>query len=120
MRYDWLRRVYFVINLLPETLLAGTDTDLLERSRVTEAIAERNQVFMKDGLLELAVADYRRIKDTDYYGYVIWIKYRSVSSFSDWAHVALWLSALGIAAVNYQLAVDVAQYIKNLYFQINN
>jgi hypothetical protein len=120
MRYDWLRRVYFVINLLPETLLAGNDTELLERSRVTEAIAERNQVFMKDGLLELVVADYRRIKSEEYYAYLIWVKYRPVSTISDWIHVILWLSSLGIAVVNYQVALDAINYIKDLYFQINN
>jgi len=76
MRADTLKRVYFVINLLPETLLAGSDVELLERSRVTEAIAERNQVFMKDGLLEIIEADYRRIKTAEYYAYLVWIKYR--------------------------------------------
>jgi hypothetical protein len=120
MRYDWLRRVYFVVNLLPETLLAGSDTESLERSRVTEAIAERNQVFMKDGLLELVVADYRRIKSEEYYAYLIWVKYRSLSSIGDWIHVILWISSLGIAVVNYQVALDAINYIKDLYFQINN
>lgn len=120
MRYDWLRRVYFVINLLPETLLAGQDTELLERSRVTEAIAERNQIFMKDGLLELISADYQRIKDNDYYAYLIWIKYRPISKIADWFHVIIWLSALCVALANYQLAITAFEYLKNLYFQINN
>lgn len=120
MRTDWLRRVYFVINLQPETLLAGSDTEMLERSRVTEAIAERNQIFTKDGLLEIVQADYRRIKDNDYYAYLIWIKYRTISTLSDWAHVIVWFAALGIAAMNYHVIIEAAWYIKDLYFQINN
>jgi hypothetical protein len=120
MRTDWLRRVYFVINLLPETLLAGTDIELLERSRVMEAIAERNQIFTKDGLLEIVQADYRRIKDSDFYAYLIWIKYRSLSKFSDWAHVLIWLAAVSLIAVNYQILIDLSKYIGNLYYQINN
>lgn len=120
MRADMLKRVYFVINLLPETLLAGQDSELLERSRVTEAIAERNQIFMKDNLLELVEADYERIKTEDYYAYLIWIRYRTISTIGDWVHVLLWLVALGVLAVNYHYLIDGFVAIKNLYQQINN
>ena len=120
MRSDLLRRVYFVINLQPETLLAGSDTEMLERSRVTEAIAERNQIFTKDGLLEIVQADYRRIKDDNYYAYLIWIKYRTISKLSDWAHIIIWLAAVGIAFVNYHIILEAVWYLKDLYFQINN
>jgi hypothetical protein len=120
MRTDLLRRVYFVINLLPETLLAGSDVDLLERSRVTEAIAERNQVFMKDGLLEIIEADYRRIKTAEYYAYLVWIKYRWNSTISTWIKSILWISLLALAVVNYQIAVDAAKSSWEWYNQINN
>lgn len=120
MRTDWLKRVYFVINLQPETLLAGQDTDLLERSRVTEAIAERNQVFMKDGLLEIISADYQRIKTTEYYAYLIWVKYRWESTFGTWLKSILWLAGLVLLVVNYQLFIDWAIQLKDWYVQINN
>lgn len=120
MRTDLLRRVYFVINLLPETLLAGGDVDLLERSRVTEAIAERNQVFMKDGLLEIIEADYRRIKTADYYAYLVWIKYRWSSAISTWIKAILWISLLVILIANYQVAINGAQSVWAWYLQINN
>jgi hypothetical protein len=120
MRTDWLKRVYFVINLLPETLLAGGDVDLLERSRVTEAIAERNQVFTKNGILEIIQADYRRIKDETYYAYLIWIKYRWQTVFSDWVKLILWLALAITAVYNYHLVVDLAQYLYAGYMKINN
>ena len=120
MRSDWLKRVYFVINLLPETLLAGGDVELLERSRVTEAIAERNQVFTKNGILEIIEADYRRIKDNDYYAYLIWVKYRWQTSFSEWFKTIAWLILLGTLVYNYQLFVDLFQYLYAGYVKINN
>jgi|688.fasta_scaffold01416_44 hypothetical protein len=120
MRADTLKRVYFVINLLPETLLAGSDVELLERSRVTEAIAERNQVFMKDGLLEIIEADYRRIKTAEYYAYLVWIKYRWESKISTWFKTVLWISLLVTIAVNYQIGVTAAKSIWMWYQQINN
>lgn len=119
MRTDWLRRVYFVINLLPETLLAQ-DTDLLEKSRVTEAIAERNQIFTQDGLLEIIQADYRRIKSSEYYAYLIWIKYRTLTRIWDWLHVIVWISVVAFAAINYQFFVDSAIQVKDWYIRINN
>ena len=120
MRTDWLKRVYFVINLQPETLLAGQDIDLLERSRVTEAIAERNQVFMKDGLLEIIQADYQRIKTTDYYAYLIWVKYRWTSSIATWLKSLIWLTGVITLCVNYQLFIQWGFQLKDWYVQINN
>jgi hypothetical protein len=120
MRTDMLRRVYFVINLLPETLLAGADVELLERSRVTEAIAERNQIFMKDGLLEIIEADYQRIKTDDYYAYVVWIKYRAASTISLWIKSILWISLVFTILVNYQIGLDWLKQAWTWYIQINN
>jgi hypothetical protein len=115
-----LRRVYFVINLLPETLLAGSDVDLLERSRVTEAIADRNQVFMKDGLLEIIEADYKRIKTEEYYAYVVWIRYRWSSTITVWLKSILWLVLAVSLVINYQAIWHSANSIWNWYVQINN
>lgn len=120
MRRDMLCRVYFVINLLPETLLAGGDVDLLEKSRVTEAIAERNEIFTKDGLLEIVVADYERIKTTDYYAYLIWIKYRRLTKTLDWLHVLSWTGILIVLLVNYHWFVDLFHLVVDSYFRINN
>jgi hypothetical protein len=120
MRADMLRRVYFVINLLPETLLAGSDVDLLERSRVTEAIAERNQVFMKDGLLEIIEADYKRIKTEEYYAYVVWIRYKWSSTIAIWLKSILWLGLVISLVLNYQAIYNGANSIWNWYVQINN
>jgi hypothetical protein len=120
MRTDLLKRVYFVINLLPETLLAGGDVELLERSRVTEAIAERNQIFIKDGILEIIEADYKRIKNEDYYAYLIWVKYRSVSTLGTWLRAIVWISLLITLTANYQMFIDCVIYLKNLYVKINN
>jgi hypothetical protein len=120
MRTDWLKRVYFVINLLPETLLAGSDVELLERSRVTEAIAERNQIFTKNGILEIIEADYRRIKNEDYYGYVIWVKYRVISTLGDWIKSIVWLGLLITVVANYQMFIDFSSYMYSKYLEINN
>lgn len=120
MRADRLCRVYFVINLLPETLLAGSEVDLLERSRVTEAIAERNQVFMKDGLLEIIEADYKRIKTEEYYAYVVWIRYRWSSTIAVWLKSILWLVLAVLLVVNYQAIYHGVNFIWKSYVQINN
>lgn len=120
MRRDMLCRVYFVINLLPETLLAGSDVDLLEKSRVTEAIAERNEIFTKDGLLEIVVADYERIKTSEYYAYLIWVKYRRLTKTFDWLHVVSWASLLIILGVNYHWFVELFNLVAGAYLRINN
>ena len=119
MRADWLKRVYFVVNLQPETLLAGGDLVELEQSRVTEAIASKNDVFSQDGLLEIVVADYRRIKTSDYYAYLIWIRYRTLTKIWDWVHVILWFTIAGLLISQYSYAVDFFNWLVAQYNQIN-
>lgn len=80
LRLDWIRRLYFVKNMEPEALLYGEvengGVETFEKQFLIEALRQHNDLFYKDGSIEIVKSDYRRIKTEDYYAYIIWIWFR--------------------------------------------
>ena len=99
MRLDLRNRAYYILNLEPETLMMGAEVLELERSRVMESINIRKGAFEKAELIELIEIKTTRIKTTDYYAYLIQVKYRPSASLTDWAYSTTWLSVISVAAV---------------------
>lgn len=93
MRTDWLCRVYYVVNLEPELQLATGDLIDLEKSRVFESVSKVQGIFADRNLIEIIDVSSKRIKDDNYYAYLVTIKYRVESIFSDIVKAAI----LGIA-----------------------
>lgn len=77
MRSDWLKRVYYVINLEPETMLATGDLIELEKSRVYESVYKFQGRFADHNLVEIVDITTQRIKDSDFYAYLVMVKYRT-------------------------------------------
>lgn len=81
MRVDWLKRVYYVVNLEPETLMAA-DAVELEKSRVFESVSKIQTTLMDHNLFEIIEVSTKRIKTQDYYAYLIWVKYKSSTTWA--------------------------------------
>jgi hypothetical protein len=108
MRLDMRSRAYYVLNLEAETLMAGADAFELERSRVFESISLRKPIFEKAELGELIEAKTERIKSSDYYAYLIQIKYRPTAKLNDYFYVLSWLACA--AFLTYWVVRGVANY----------
>ena len=75
------------INLKPETLLLANkhESDMtdeekkelnkLELSFITKEISKHNDIFINSGIIELIKTKANRIKNNDYYGYIVEISY---------------------------------------------
>ncbi len=87
-------RAYYVLNLEPETLMMGSEVLELEKSRIYESLLKKKVMFEDAGLGELIEAKTDRIKTDDFYAYLIQIKYRSTSTFSDVVYVLLWAASV--------------------------
>jgi len=98
-RVDWLRRVYYVINLEPETLLATGDLIDLEKSRVYESISKIQGRFADYNLVEIVDVTSKRIKDPDFYAYVVLIKYDNSSKVKDFIRVAVFSTLIYLGIV---------------------
>jgi hypothetical protein len=98
-RVDWLRRVYYVINLEPETLLATGDLIDLEKSRVYESISKIQGRFADYNLVEIVDVTSKRIKDPDFYAYVVLIKYDNSSTVKDFIRVAVFSTLIYLGIV---------------------
>lgn len=94
MRTDWLKRVYYILNLEPETLLATGELIDLERSRVYDSIAKVKGLFVNTNLLEIIEASSKRIKDDTYYAYLVWIQYKWNLVWRDLVNVGFWIFLL--------------------------
>jgi hypothetical protein len=93
-RTDKLKRVYYVLNLEPETLLATGDLLDLEKSRVFDSVSKIQGKFIDHNLVEIVDNSSTRIKTDDYYAYLILIKYDSQFKFSQLIKVIAWLIIL--------------------------
>ena len=93
MRVDWVKRVYYVINLEPETMLATGDIMDLEKSRVYESVSKYQGKFAELNLTEIVDINTKRIKNSDFYAYLVTIKYKVMSSRSDLWNV-IWSSVV--------------------------
>jgi hypothetical protein len=116
-RVDALRRVYYVLNLEPETLLATGDLIDLEKSRVFESISKVQGRFADHNLVEIVEVSSERIKSDEYYAYLILIKYDSQFRVKDIFRVISWLAILffGIA-----YAIEVIQNFDAVVDSIKN
>jgi hypothetical protein len=89
-RTDLLKRVYYVLNLEPETLLATGDLADLEKSRVFESVSKIQGRLADYNLVEIINVSSTRIKTTEYYAFLILIKYDSQFKFSNLLKVLVW------------------------------
>lgn len=89
MRVDWLCRVYYVVNLEPELQLATGDLIDLEKSRVFESVSRIQGIFADRNLTEIVDVSSKRIKDDNYYAYLVTIKYRVDTVLSDIAKAVI-------------------------------
>jgi hypothetical protein len=117
MRLDKRYRAYYVLNLEPETLMMGEEVLDLEKSRVYESLSKKKPLFEKAGLGEIIEAQTERIKNADYYAYLIQIKYRPIATIWDVLYVMTWGAVAGFAlyflirlGFNYQ---SIADWISN-------
>lgn len=110
MRLDMRSRAYYILNLEPETLMMGAEVLELERSRVMESINARKSTFEKAGLYELIEIDTTRIKNDDYYAYLIQVKYRKSASIWNLLHVITW--SIGFAALLYYIVSRLPQIVE--------
>lgn len=108
MRLDKRSRAYYVLNLEPEILMMGEETIDLEKSRVYESLSKKKLLFEKAGLGEIIEGKTERIKDDNYYAYLIQVKYRSIATVWNVIYVILWLVALSVAA--YFIVKGLIQY----------
>jgi hypothetical protein len=110
-RTDLLRRVYYVLNLEPETLLATGDLADLEKSRVFESVSKIQGRFADHNLVEIINVSSTRIKTDEYYAFLILIKYDSKFKFSNLLRV------LGFALIAY-FGITYISYLVNNISQI--
>ena len=95
---DLRARAYYVLNIEPELLMMGQDTLELEKSRVFESLAKKKELFETHNLTELIEAKTDRIKTSEYYAYLIQIKYRPMATVSNHVYVLSWLTCLTVIA----------------------
>lgn len=100
MRVDWLKRIYYIVNLEPETLLAGPEVTELEKSRVFDSLALVKGVVSEYNLSEIINISTKRIKTDEVYAYLVWIKYKiattkgKVFQLITWSVLAVYLIKL--------------------------
>jgi hypothetical protein len=99
IRTDGLCRVYYVVNLEPELQLATGDLIDLEKSRVFESVSKVQGILADRNLIEIIDISSKRIKDDTYYAYLVTIKYRVETVFSDIVRVMI-LGLLVYASVH--------------------
>lgn len=117
MRLDRRNRAYYALNLEPETLMMGDEVLELERSRVFESLGRKKPLFEKADLGELIEAKTERIKDDNYYAYLIQIKYRPTANIWNIIYVVFWLFMASMLA--YFLVLGAMQY-EIIYAWISN
>lgn len=117
LRLDRRYRAYYVLNLEPETLLLGDEVFELEKSRVYESLEIKKQIFEKVGLRELIEAKTKRIKDSDYYAYLIQIKYLPMSNIWDKIYCLVWIILVLLIGRFLYLSID---YIPQIIDWVNN
>lgn len=112
-RTDLLKRVYYVLNLEPETLLATGDLADLEKSRVFESVSKIQGRFADHNLVEIINVSSTRIKTTEYYAFLILIKYDSQFKLSNLLKVIVW-------AILIYFGIDYGIYLYNNLDQVQN
>jgi hypothetical protein len=69
-------RLYVGINLNPELLIYNDETqESAELKFISDKLKIYTDFMQKEGILDSVIADYDRVKDDDYYGYVVEIRF---------------------------------------------
>lgn len=96
---DSSANLYIGIDLNPELLLySETSQESVELKLISEKLKKYTDFLTKEGILDSIKMDYDRIKNDDYYGYVLQItydfkKYRKISFIYS---ISYFLSILGL------------------------
>jgi len=116
-RYSFIK----AINLKPETLLLANkhesemseddkkELKKLELSFVSREIAKHNDIFISSGIIELIKTNATRIKDDEYYGYMVYITY-------NWKNAKLY----EVLRLLFQISVWVTIFVNIPYIQLYN
>ena len=104
-RVDWLSRVYYVLNLQPETLLATGDLIDLEKSRVYDSISKLQGRFADNNLVEIVEVNSKRIKDSEVYAYLVTIGYNVQSKVRDLTQILIFC-AFWYILVSYAISIS--------------
>lgn len=109
------------INLKPETLLLANklESDMdkedkkelhkLELSFVGREIAKYNDIFINSGIIELIKTKATRVKDSEYYGYIVTISY-------NWKKAKLY----EIIRLLFQISIWVIIFVNIPYIDLYN
>ena len=69
-------KLYLGINLNPELLIYDENTqESAELKFIAEKMKKHTDFLQKEGILDSAIADYERVKNEDFYGYVVEIRF---------------------------------------------
>ena len=75
-RVDENANLYLGINLNPELLLySDTSQESVELKMISEKMLKYNDFLTKEGILDVITVDYDRVKNDEFYGYVLQIKF---------------------------------------------
>ena len=121
MRTDWLKRTYYVVNLEPETMLATGDLIELEKSRVYESVYKFQGRFADHNLSEIVEITTQRIKDSDFYAYLVTVKYRTLSKAGDFYNAVCASAVVAyLVKIVIQVYINRAEVLLNLSEILNN
>lgn len=68
--------LYLGINLNPELLLySETSQESVELKMVSDKMLKYNDFLTKEGILDVITVDYDRVKNDDFYGYILQVKF---------------------------------------------
>lgn len=125
LRLDYIKRLYFVKNIQPEALLYGESesggTEQFEKQFIADALRQHNDIFTRDGSIELVKVSYKRIKTSDYYAYLIWIWFR-FQKFTFWnilGQVIYVLFAIGVVKLAIQFYPYVSDFVMKFVHMLN-
>jgi hypothetical protein len=104
---DSSANLYIGIDLNPELLLySETSQESVELKLISEKLKKYTDFLTKEGILDSIKMDYDRIKNEDYYGYVLQIKYdfkkfKKASFIYDISYFSIIFSLLLAGAIHF-------------------
>jgi hypothetical protein len=105
LRVDRRGNLYIGINLNPELLLySETSQESVELKLIAEKLKKYTDFLTKEGILDFVKVEYDRIKNEEYYGYILQIKYdftkyRKTRFTYDIAYLVTIISLLSIGLI---------------------
>ena len=94
MRTNWFKSIYYVLNLQPENLMPGQDSLELEKIMVYESVGQLQNTLVSNNIFEIIQIDTERIKTSEYYAYLIVLKYRRLSNWRNFTKVIVVISSI--------------------------